>query len=154
VVGFDTFEGFPSVHAKDGGHGMMVEHGLATGEDFVAELRTILGERRGLDPLPQLQRCELVQGDVTETLPAYLKANPGTIVALAHFDLDLYAPTKAGLEALRPYLTKGSIVAFDELNSAMSPGETEALREAWGLDRYAIRRSPLHSGQGSYLVIE
>jgi hypothetical protein len=154
VLGFDTFEGFPSVHAKDGGHKMMVEQGLATSKDFVDELRQVLGARRGLDPLPHLERCQLVQGDVTETLPAYLKANPGTIIALAHFDLDLYAPTKAGLEAIRPYLTKGSIVAFDELNSTLAPGETEALREAWGLGSYRIQRSPLHSGQASYLVIE
>ena len=154
VIGFDTFEGFPSVHAKDGEHGMMVEGGLATSEGFMGELQGLLAARRGLDPLPQLERCRLVQGDVTGTLPAYLKDNPGTIVALAHFDLDLYAPTRASLEALRPYLTRGSVVAFDELNSTLSPGETEALREAWGLDRYAIRRSPLHSGQGSYLVIE
>jgi hypothetical protein len=154
VIGFDTFEGFPSVDVKDGAHGMMVEHGLSLSEGYADQLQALLAQRRGLDPLPHLERCQLVKGDVTETVPAYLKANPGVIIALAHFDLDLYAPTKAALEAIRPYLTKGSIVAFDELNSTLTPGETEALREAWGLDRYSIRRSPLHSGQSSYLVIE
>lgn len=154
VIGFDTFEGFPSVDAKDGPHGMMVEQGLALSEGYLDSLRGVLAERRGLDPLPHLERSQLVRGDVTETLPGYLASNPGTIIALAHFDLDLYAPTKSGLEAIRPYLTKGSIVAFDELNSALAPGETEALREAWGLDRYRIQRSPLHSGQSSYIVIE
>jgi hypothetical protein len=153
-VGFDTFEGFPSLHAKDGEHKMMVEHGLATAPGYAADLQHLLEVRRGLDPLPHLERCSLVKGDVTETLPGYLKANPQTIVAFAHFDLDLYAPTKACLEALGPYLTKGSIIAFDELASPLSPGETEALREAWGLDRFHIRRSPLHSGQGSFLVVE
>jgi hypothetical protein len=154
VVGFDTFEGFPSVHAKDGDHRMMVEQGLKLSEGYVDELRSLLEARRKLDPLPHLERCQIVQGDVTQTLPAYLKAHPETIIALVHFDLDLYAPTKAGLEAIAPYLTKGSIVAFDELASPLTPGETEALREAWGLDRYRIRRSSLHSGQGSYLVVE
>jgi hypothetical protein len=154
VLGFDTFEGFPSVDVKDGEHGMMVEHGLSLTDGYVDALRAVLGERRGVDPLPHLERHQLIQGDVTVTLPKYLADNPGTIIALAHFDLDLYAPTKAGLEAIRPYLTKGSIVAFDELNSTLTPGETEALREAWGLDRYRIQRSPLHSGQSSYIVIE
>lgn len=154
VVGFDTFEGFPSVHEKDGGHKMMVEQGLATTKDYVNELQGVLNARRGLDPLPQLERCTLVQGDVTQTLPAYLERHPETIVAMAHFDLDLYAPTKACLEALEPYLTKGSILAFDELASPLSPGETEALREVWGLGRYRIQRSTRHSGQGSYLVID
>jgi hypothetical protein len=154
VVGFDTFEGFPSVHEKDGAHRMMVEQGLFTKAGYVDDLQGLLNARRGLDPLPHLERCSLVQGDVTETLPAYLKAHPETIVAMAHFDLDLYAPTKACLEALAPYLTKGSIVAFDELASGLTPGETEAVREVWGLDRYRIQRSPRHSGQGSYVVIE
>jgi hypothetical protein len=154
VIGFDTFEGFPSVHEKDGGHKMMVEQGLATTKDYVRELQGVIDVRRGLDPLPQLERCALVQGDVTESLPAYLKAHPETIVAMAHFDLDLYAPTKACLQALEPYLTKGSILAFDELASPLSPGETEALREVWGLDRYRIQRSARHSGQGSYIVVE
>lgn len=154
VVGFDTFEGFPSVHEKDGGHKMMVERGLATTEGYVKELQGVVNARRELDPLPHLERCTLVQGDVTETFPAYLKAHPETIVAMVHFDLDLYAPTKACLEALEPYLTKGSIVAFDELASPLSPGETEAVREVWGLGRYRVQRSTRHSGQGSYIVIE
>jgi hypothetical protein len=38
--------------------------------------------------------------------------------ALAYFDLDLYEPTRAVLEQIRPYLTKGSIVAFDEFAHA------------------------------------
>jgi hypothetical protein len=154
VVGFDTFEGFPSLHEKDGGHAMMVERGLTTTAGYVDELKRVLATRKGLDPLPQLERCSLVQGDVSQTLPAYLKAHPETIVALAHFDLDIYAPTRDCLEALKPFLTKGSILAFDELVSPLSPGETEALREVWGLDRFRIQRSPRHSGQGSYLIVE
>jgi hypothetical protein len=154
VLGFDTFAGFPSVDPKDGSHKMMVEGGLAPTLDYDQELAALLGVRDGLDPLPHLQRGALVKGDVTETLPAYLKAHPETIVAFAHFDLDLYAPTKACLEAIEPYLTRGSIVAFDELASGLTPGETEALRDTWGLGRYPIRRSALHSGQSSYIVIE
>ena len=154
VIGFDTFEGFPSVDPKDGDHAMMELQGLATAPDYYARLSELLALRQASDPLPQLKRTELVKGDLVETLPKFFEANPGVVIAMAHFDLDLFAPTKAGLQAIEPYLTKGSIVAFDELNSALAPGETEALREAWGLGRYAIRRSPLHSGQGSYLVID
>ncbi|MDB5495964.1 MAG: crotonobetainyl-CoA--carnitine CoA-transferase, partial [Phenylobacterium sp.] len=154
VIGFDTFEGFPSVDPKDGSHKMMVEGGLSLSEGYDEELGALLAVRRGLDPLPHLERGVLVPGDVTETLPAYLKNHPETIIALAHFDLDLYAPTKVCLEAIEPHLTRGSVVAFDELASGLAPGETEALRDAWGLGRYPIRRSVLHSGQSSYIVIE
>jgi hypothetical protein len=94
-----------------------------------------------------------VQGDATITLPAYLKAHPETLVALAYFDFDLYAPTKACLEAILPHLTKGSVLAFDELNCREFPGETIAVREVLGLAKYAIRRDPSNS-LVSYLVIE
>lgn len=154
IVGFDTFDGFPSVDRKDGTDKMMVEHGLGTVEGYAGRLAGLLAQRRSLDPLPHLERCSIVVGDVIETVPRYLAAHPGTIIALAHFDLDLYAPTKVCLDAIRPYLTKGSIVAFDELNSTLTPGETEALRETWGLSTHRIERSPLHSGQSSFIVIE
>jgi hypothetical protein len=126
VIGFDTFEGFPSVDPKDGSHKMMVEGGLSLTENYVEELGGLLEARRGLDPLPHLKRCALVQGDVTETLPAYLRDHPETLIALVHLDLDLYAPTKACLEAIEPYLTRSNIVAFDALASGLAPGETEA----------------------------
>jgi hypothetical protein len=74
-------------------------------------------------------------------------------VALAYFDFDLYEPTKVCLEAIKDRLTKGSIVAFDELNYHTWPGETLALKEALGLGRYAIKRTP-HNPEPSYIVIE
>ncbi len=50
--------------------------------------------------------------------------NPQTIIALAYFDLALYEPTRKCLEAIRPHLVRGSILAMDELNSRDFPGET------------------------------
>ncbi|MFQ1824408.1 hypothetical protein ACK35A_20095 [Aeromonas veronii] len=88
---------------------------------------------------------------MTETLPAYLARQPETMVALAYFDFDLYEPTRRCLELIKPHLTKGSVLAFDELNWPAFPGETLALKE--GLDRYAIRRTP-HNPGPAYLVIE
>jgi hypothetical protein len=77
-----------------------------------------------LAPIPHKKKYELVQGDATRTLPEYLQRHPETIVALAYFDFDIYAPTKACLEAVVPHLTKGSVLAFDELNCPEFPGET------------------------------
>jgi hypothetical protein len=73
-----------------------------------------------------------------------LSSHPETIVALAYFDFDIYLPTRRCLELVRDRLTKGSVVAFDELNCPEFPGETIALKEVFGLDKYAIRRSPLN----------
>ena len=101
------------------------------------------------------QRAEPVTqlGDATKTVPHYLKAHPETVVALAYFDFDLYEPTKFCLEAILPYCTKGTVLAFDELLSRHFPGETVALRETLTLSKYKIYRSKYATIQ-TYLVLE
>ena len=50
------------------------------------------------------------------------------MVSFVFFDMDTYEPTKKCLEVIKPYLTKGSIVAFDELNCDISKGITPTLK--------------------------
>ena len=87
-----------------------------------------------------------------DILIEYLNEHPETIIAMAYFDLDLYEPTKKCLQLIRPYLAKNSIVAFDELVLDQFPGETQALREAWGLSNFEIIREPTSHQQG-YIVV-
>jgi hypothetical protein len=82
-----------------------------------------------------------------------LQTHPETIVALAYFDPDIYEPTRKCLELLKNHVTRGSVLVFDELNLHEFPGETLALKDVFGLDRFRIQRSPYGSMQ-SYLVIE
>jgi len=151
TIGFDTFEGFPGVDPQDGGRVRTGDYGVTT--DWEAELTALLEFHNGNSPIPHKRKFELVRGDATQTLPAYLNEHPETIVALAYFDFDLYRPTRDCLAALLPHLTRGSVLAFDELNCAEFPGETVAVREVLGLSRYALRREP-NSPLTSYLVIE
>ncbi|MBN8490177.1 MAG: crotonobetainyl-CoA--carnitine CoA-transferase [Burkholderiales bacterium] len=154
ILGFDTFEGFPSVDPRDGESVTSRKGTLNVGEGYYDFLRDAVAQRQILDPLPQVGRIELHKGDAPEILAKYLEAHPETIVALAHFDMDLYEPTRKCLELLSPFLTKGSVLAFDELQSFVFPGETVAVREVFGLGKIRLRRSPLYSGHGSYFVVE
>jgi hypothetical protein len=151
IIGFDTFEGFPSVAPEDGGRVQAGDYGVA--ENWMEELEGILDFHTQNAPIPHKKKHELVRGDATQTLPAYLSEHPETIIALAYFDFDLYVPTRDCLQAILPHLTKGSILAFDELNMSEFPGETMALREVLGLSRYAIRRDPSNP-LTSWLVVE
>ncbi|WP_340120096.1 class I SAM-dependent methyltransferase [Pelagibius sp. 7325] len=151
IIGFDTFSGFPAVAREDGAHASVGDYGVS--DNWKAQLETILDFHNANAPIPHKRKFELVEGDATETLPAYLEAHPETIVALAYFDFDIYKPTRDCLKAIQPHLTKGSVLAFDELNMPEFPGETLALREVLGLSRYAIRRDPA-SPLTSYLVVE
>jgi hypothetical protein len=74
--------------------------------------------------------------DATETVPQYIVEHPETIVALAYFDMQIYEPTRAALAAIKPYLTKGSVIAM-ELNCPELPGETQA----FGTQGVCLRRS-------------
>jgi len=145
IVGFDTFSGFPSVASEDGDHAIVTKGGYGVTPDYEDHLERVLAYHEQESPLAHMRKFELVKGDVVQTLPAYLERNPQTIVALAYFDLDLYEPTKACLEAIRPYCTRGTVLGFDELAEPRFPGETVALREVFGTDRLAIRRFPTGS---------
>jgi hypothetical protein len=142
IIGFDTFGGFPSTASEDGSSVATGDYSVT--ESYESHLSQILDIHQSLSPLSHVQKYELVQGDATTTLPEYLDRNPHTVVALACFDFDLYAPTKACLEAILPRVPKGGIIAFDELNHPQFPGETTAVLETIGLQKYRLNRSPLN----------
>ena len=153
IVAFDTFEGFPSIHEKDGDSSMMVEGMLSLTENYDQYLSSVVSTIEKDNPLSHIQKFELRKGDGIVEIDSYLEQNPGTIISLAYFDFDLYAPTKKCLEAIKPRLTKGSIVCFDELNDPDSPGETLALMEVFGLENVTLKRFPYVS-RISYFIVE
>ena len=153
IVGFDTFAGFASVSAKDGTADVVAVGGYAVTESYQSYLESLLHYHEKESPISHIKKFELVVGDATVEIDGYLERHPETIIAFAYFDLDLYEPTKKCLEAIRPHLTKGSIVGFDELNYKVFPGETLALKEVLGLDRYRIMRSRYAAYQ-SFLMID
>jgi len=153
IVAFDTFQGFPTVHEKDGSSELMEEGKLAVTKGYVQYLRRLLSCQERDNPLGHIEKFAVIPGDATETFPEYLRSHPETIVALAYFDFDVYEPTKKCLERIRPRLVKGSVLGFDELNDPDSPGETVALMEVFGLNNIRLKRFPITS-RVSYFVVE
>jgi hypothetical protein len=153
VVGFDTFAGYTGISKKDGQSPYVEAGGFAVTEGYEAYLSQVLNAQEADNVNAQVKKYELVKGDVTQTVDRYLATHPETIIALAYFDLALYEPTKKCLQAIRPHLVRGSVLAMDELNCADFPGETVALREVLGLDRYRLQRSRFLPDR-SYLIVE
>ena len=145
VIGFDTFAGFKGVSEEDGDLSRCADGSFSVTEGYEQYLDKILSLQEQLNPIPHLKKYELVKGDAQQTIPEYFKRHPETIVSLAIFDFDIYAPTKAALEAIKPHLFKGSILVFDELCDDIFPGETVALMETIGLNNYKIQRFPMTS---------
>lgn len=153
IIGFDTFEGLSGVSTQDGSSPLIHEGAYGTSKDYASELSKILQCLEQENPIPHICKHQIITGDVRETLPKYLECNPQSIIAMAYFDMDIYEPTKMALEMIRPYLTRGSILGFDEMNWDVCPGPTRALDEVIGLNNCRVMRSPLQPIPG-YLVIE
>lgn len=154
IIGFDTFEGFAGLHEKDamGNSEYLKSGGFDTGEDAESDLREAI-ELFDLNRLMNhIPKVELVRGDVSKTLPAYLEENPQLVVSLLHLDADLYEPTRDTLALLLPRMPKGAILVFDELNMKLFPGETLAAMEAVGLPNLRLRRFAFATSM-SYAVI-
>jgi len=145
IIGFDTFAGFKGMSEKDGAECKTVDGSFSVAEGYKDYLDRILHLQEALNPISHLKKYELVEGDATETIPAYLEAHPETIVSMAVFDFDIYVPTKAALEAIKPHICAGTVLVFDELCDDIFPGETIALREVFGLRDLRIQRLPMTS---------
>jgi hypothetical protein len=141
IIGFDTFEGFPRIKEKDltGSDSSCLRKGGLTGSTFESVLNAINVYDLNR-PLQHIPKTELVKGDLCKTAEEYLKENPHLVVSLLYLDVDLYEPTKKALELFYPRIPKGGIIAFDELNAKMFPGESIAVDEVIGLDNLEIRR--------------
>lgn len=139
IYGFDSFNGFPSVSSNDRSGSGIAEVGdfQTSSYDELIELLRVYDQDRFLGHIPKVQ---LIRGDASETIPEFVQQNRHLLVSLLFIDLDLYEPTKAALEHILPRMPKGSIVAFDELDNPIWPGETEALLQKMPLNRLKIQR--------------
>ena len=153
VIGFDTFSGFSGTSAQDGTADIIAEGSYGVTDGYEKYLEQVLQYHELESPVAHIKKHTLVKGDASKTAQQYIADNPETIIALAYFNMDIYQPTADALEAIRPCLCKGSIIGFDELNCPHFPGETTALKEVLGLDKYRIVRQP-HNPYPAYIVIE
>jgi hypothetical protein len=154
-IAFDTFTGLSECVEKDRGRKekYFKKGDLAVSEGYENYLDEIMSLHELENPLSHLKKYEIIKGDAIETFAKYLKDHPEAIVSLAYFDMDIYKPTVECLKLLKDRLVKGSVVGFDELNDPLSPGETIALHEVFGLNSIRLKRYP-YASRVSYFVVE
>ena len=139
IYGFDTFAGFPDVSARD-----QSDFGHARAGDLHAssenELRALIAEYDRDRYLGHIPKVELVAGDIADTAPAFVQSHPHLVVSLLYIDCDLYEPTCAALRAFVPRMPRGAVIAFDELDNPIWPGETLAVLDTLGIGRLRLER--------------
>ena len=138
IYGFDSFgEGFPSVSDLDRSGGGVAQRGdfQTNSYDELQDLIRLYDRDRFLGHIPKV---ELIRGDAVQTIPKFIQEHPHLLVSLLYLDFDLFEPTKAALQHFLPRMPRGAVIAFDELDNPIWPGETQALLEA--APRLKLRR--------------
>lgn len=134
IIGFDVFGAFP--RDNDAADAAFVEQferraGLGISCD---ELQRSCTEKK-------FSNLELVPGDLRHTAPQYLAAHPELKIALLHIDVDVYAPTRASLEAFFSRVVPGGIVILDDYGTVA--GATRAIDEFLTCRNLPIQKLPL-----------
>ena len=135
VLGFDHFRGLADRSEKDGLDARVGN--TAEGWNPSDFRDTLFG---------------LVDGDVCQTAKQYVADHSGMRISLLHLDMDLYAPTRAALEAFWPRILTGGVVLFDEYAIREWPGETEAVEEFFKGAVPRIEKFGWASAPGGYFV--
>ncbi len=139
IYGFDTFEGFPSVQDADQSKHAAVEKGDLCSNSY-DELLQLIKEYDADRFLGHIGKVELIRGDILQTVPEFIRAHQHLMVSLLFLDCDLYEPTKAALEHFLPRMPRGAVLAFDELDNPIWPGETLGVLETVGIGKLKLRR--------------
>jgi len=155
IIGFDTFEGFPSVATQDKSKEALPfsvtdneKYDKPTigmfSEDFniMDELNGCIDEYNDNRFLNHIDKVKLVKGDANKTIPKYIDENKHLLVSLLYLDFDIYEPTKTALEHFLPRMSKGSVIGLDEVNNKYWPGETMALLESLNIQNSKIESFP------------
>ncbi len=120
IIGFDAFGTFPREGISLDADTKFIDRFETGGGDGLKrdELSAILSRKN-------FENIELVEGNVFDTVPQYLEANPATRIALLHLDMDVKEPTVFALERLYPLVVPGGLIVFDDYSTVA--GETEAV---------------------------
>lgn len=138
ILGFDAFGKFPlNQHNLESDKGFIEKFETAGGEGIIkSDLEKVLAAKG-------FGNVDLVEGDIFDTLPIFLKENPSSRFSLIHFDLDVYAPTKFALELLWDKLVPGGLLVFDDFGAV--EGETVAVEEFLADSNYKLSKLPYYS---------
>ena len=122
IIGFDTFSKFPETTFQDDNKARNKFINSAGSDSISKDQLLKILDNKGLN-----KHVDLIEGDITETIPSYVKANPELKISLLNLDTDIYEPTVTILEHLYPKITKGGILMLDDYGT--HPGETKAVDE-------------------------
>lgn len=149
IYGFDTFEGFRSIDATHDPNDITEEMFSDTNYELLCEMIQLQDIVR---PVNRIPKTHLIKGDIAQTVPEFVRENPGLCISLLILDTDLYDSTKVALNNFLPHMHKGAIVLLDEVCYSKFIGETIALKEVCDLRKVRLKKFPFDSTCGYFEV--
>ncbi len=138
LIGFDAFGAFPETSYEDD----MELREKFINTDGVAGIK--------VDQLKQVlkekdcdKNVDLVEGDICQTVPEYIKNNPDLKISFLNLDVDIYEPSSTILEYLYPRIVKGGVLLLDDYNEF--PGETKAVDDYFKNKNVTIKESEFNA---------
>jgi hypothetical protein len=90
------------------------------------------------------RNIELVEGDITKTVPMYVMEHPELKISLLNLDTDIYEPAVTILDHLYPRIVNGGILILDDYG--VFPGETKAVDDYFAGMDINIQKFPFRMG--------
>ena len=86
------------------------------------------------------KNIELVEGDITKTVPKYVEENKQLKISFLNLDVDIYEPSVVILEEMYPLIVSGGILILDDYD--VFPGETKAVDDYFKGKNVVIKKFP------------
>lgn len=135
IIGFDIFGKFPETEfSEDKSYRQRFID--AAGEESISKKQLVdVLDNKGIT-----QNIELVEGDITKTVPEYVESHPELKISLLNLDTDIYEPAVIILEKLYPKIVSGGILILDDYG--VFPGETKAVDDYFSGKNIKINKFP------------
>ncbi|MFC4599635.1 TylF/MycF/NovP-related O-methyltransferase [Cohnella hongkongensis] len=135
LIGFDTFGKFPETQFEEDAAALH-KFIQAAGDSSISvdQLNEVL-TNKGVN-----KQIELISGDITQTVPEYVRNNPELKISLLNLDTDIYEPAVTILEHLYPRIVTGGVLILDDYGTF--PGETKAVDDYFKGRKVQIRKFP------------
>jgi len=135
IIAFDTFGKFPQTKFKKDKKFRQKFISQAGNQSISKKQMLKVLKNKGIEKF-----IELVEGDITETIPKYVKLHPELKISLLNLDTDIYEPAVTILEYLYPRIEKGGILILDDYGTF--PGETTAVENYFNNKKVEIQKLP------------
>ena len=144
ILGFDVFGKFPDTSFANDKKPREIQITDAGLESISKDQLLEVLKHKDVD-----KNMELIEGDITESVPAYVKKHPELKISFLNLDTDIYEPAVTILEHLYPRLTVGGILILDDYETF--PGEAKAVDDYFKDKQIEIKKFPF-SLSPSYII--